>query len=305
MELPFPSGVKTEIPINENHEIPYRFLKKYQSILSITQNMIYNKDTETYEIDPNDINVNLILQNKEDILLFKQLLNDINYLTKPTEILQLQNLAYRLTTDNVVTFQFGFPTQVSKIFDKLEKIVDKHNLYIDKLSKYNLSKIINNHETHSAYEIISDPVNLLQAQSPIDSTTKPLKIIADKSSEGKEAKSRTPGNAFNKFQSIYENQVGSQGIGICAVGLKAFFGLTEYNNYVLNYGNSEQQQRLLLNSNHQGHIIGSKLYKLLANIRTKDPNSITNADVLSALSQTANNEDAALILSALLSLATD
>ena len=29
MELPFPSGVKTEIPINENHEIPYRFFKKY------------------------------------------------------------------------------------------------------------------------------------------------------------------------------------------------------------------------------------------------------------------------------------
>ena len=305
VELPFPSGIKTEILVNENYEIPYRFFKKYQSILSISQSMIYNKDTGTYEINPNDIEVNLILQNEQDILLFKQLLNDINYLTKPTETLQLQNLAYKLTNDNIITFQFGFPTQVSKIFDKLEKIVNKHNLYLDKLSKYNVSKITNNHEMYCAYNIISDVVNLVQAQTPIDSTTKPLKSIADKSLEGEEAKSRTPGNAFNKFQSIFENQVGSKGIGVCARGLKAFFGLTEYNNYVLNYGNSEQQQRLLLNSNHQGHIIGGKLYKLLANIRTKDPNSITNADVLSALSQTTNDEDAALVLSALLSLATD
>nr|DAU18082.1 MAG TPA: hypothetical protein [Bacteriophage sp.] len=66
--------------------------------------------------------------------------------------------------------------------------------------------------------------------------------------------------------------------------MKAFFGLTQYNNWVLNYGTAEQQSRLLLNNNHQGHLIGSKVYKTLANIRSKDPNTITNADVLEALS---------------------
>ena len=79
----------------------------------------------------------------------------------------------------------------------------------------------------------------------------------------------------------------------------------QYNNYILNYGTSDQQSRLLLGPEHRGYMIGGKLYKTLANIRSKDPNSITNADVLEALSNVSNDNDAALTLSALLSLATD
>ena len=95
--------------------------------------------------------------------------------------------------------------QVLAIFDELQNIANKHNLYFDKLSRYSLSKIVNNYTMYSMYRTIADPVNLIQAQTSVDGTTGPLKSVANQSLEGKEAKFRTPGNAFNKFQSIVEN----------------------------------------------------------------------------------------------------
>lgn len=95
------------------------------------------------------------------------------------------------------------------------------------------------------------------------------------------------------------------GIAICATGLKAFFGITQYSNFLLNYGTAEQQANLLIGGDHRGITIGGKTYKTLANIRSKDPNTITNSDVLEALASVDNDTDAALVLSALLSLATD
>lgn len=307
MQLPIPSGVETKMPESEDISNSLSFLEKYKSILSINESMQYNRQTREYDVNPNGISVNLRLRTPDQILLFKQFLNDIQYVTRPlkTSRTQLQKFAASLMDKGMVTFKFQNPMQVIAIFDELENIANKYNLYFDKLSKYSLSKIVNNYTMYSMYKTIADPVNLIEAQTSVDGTTGPLKSVANQSLEGKEAKFRTPGNAFNKFQSIVENQVGKQGIGICAVGLKGFFGLTQYNNYVLNYGTPEQQERLLLGSNHKGHILGGKTYKLLANIRSKDPNSITNDDVLNALASVTNDNDAALVLSALLSLATD
>lgn len=307
MQLPIPSGVETQIQESDDIANPLSFLDKYRGILSINESMSYNRQTKEYEVNTDKIAVSLRLDTVEQIMLFKQFLNDIQFLTKPssTSITQLQRLAVSLMDSGLVTFRFQNPMQVLAIFDELQNTVNKHNLYFDKLSKYSLSKVVNNYTMYSMYRTIADPVNLIQAQTSVDGTTGPLKSVANQSLEGKEAKFRTPGNAFNKFQSIVENQVGKQGIGICAVGLKGFFGLTQYNNYLLNYGTSEQQERLLLGSDHKGYILGGKTYKLLANIRSKDPNSITNDDVLEVLASVTNDNDAALVLSALLSLATD
>ena len=41
--------------------------------------------------------------------------------------------------------------QVLAIFDELQNIVNKHNLYFDKLSKYSLSMVINNYSMYSMY----------------------------------------------------------------------------------------------------------------------------------------------------------
>jgi len=87
---------------------------------------------------------------------------------------------------------------------------------------------------------------------------------------------------MNKYESIVENQVGKEAISICAVGLKSFFGLTQYNNYILNHGSSQDQGRLILGDG--GITIGGKKYTTVANIRAMDPNSITNQAVLETLS---------------------
>lgn len=139
----------------------------------------------------------------------------------------------------------------------------------------------------------------------MDGTTGPLKKESNKSSEAKEASTRTPGNAINKFEGIVENQVGKKGIAICATGLKSFFGLTQYCNFLLNYGTAQDQERILLGSDHRGVVIGGKTYKTLANIRSKDPNTILDSKIMEALASVTNDNDAALTLSALLSLATD
>lgn len=309
MQLPIPTGKNLEIQEANDYTNPFFFLQKYKDILSISQNMIYDKKTKQYEPDPDTVKVNLTLNTEEQIILLGKLLQEVKFLTRipSSNISQLQRLAANLTNSGLVTFKFQRPSQVLSIFSEIENIVNRHNQYFDKIPLHRLSNIISNHTMYSMYRTGIDPVNLVQAQTPIDSATGPLKKEAEKSLEGREAKVRTPGNAFNKFESIHENQVGSQGIGICAVGLKTYFGLTQYNNYILNYGTVEQQKRLLLGNNHLGYIIGKKRdpYKILANIRSKDPNSITNDDVLEALASTTNDYDAAIILSALLSLATD
>ena len=67
--------------------------------------------------------------------------------------------------------------------------------------------------------------------------------------------------------------------------------------------NEEQQRRLILGRN--GITIGDKIYKTLSNIRALNPITIKDDELLSALAQVGNDYDSALILSALLSLATD
>lgn len=238
----------------------------------------------------------------EKLRLLKDFLTDIESLKIPTPP-YYQMLANGLVKTGIMP---GITAQrIPSLFDMFKSIANEHNLYLDTLSKYNLSKVVNNYTMHSMYETINDPVNLIQAQTSVDGTTGPLKSEANKSSEAKEASTRTPGNIINKYEGIVENQVGKKGIAICATGLKSFFGLTQYYNYLLNYGTEEEQERILLGKDHKGIMIGGKVYKTLANIRSKDPNTIIKPELMEALASVTNDNDAALILSALLSLATD
>lgn len=262
------------------------------------------KATQEWDINPNEVSVDLILDTPEKILLFANLLKETTTILKPSKA---AFNSFRLDISKIFNTIDFTDQQEWNIFDKLQEIIDKHNLYYEEISDRKLSRIINNYTMKAMYDTIINPVNLIEAQTSVDGTTGPLKKIADDPTrpQSQEAKYRTAGNVFNKFESIIENQVGKECIGICATGLKAFFGLTQYSNWILNNGTSEQQQRLLIGKNGQGYKIGNKTYKTLANIRSKDPNTITNADVLEALSNVTNDEDAALVLSALLSLSTD
>ena len=299
--LPMPSGIQTELKNTNNIEQALQVFKKYKDILVISNKQTYNKDTKTFDINPNSFQVALDLATAENIKELGNLLQEQLYQIDPTFLPKFIEEFNKLEI-----IQLSNENQIYSILEGLKNIIDKHNLYFDKITEYKLNKIINNKTLLSIYTTISDPVNLLQAHMPVDTTTKPLKDIAETEGDPDEiydSHQRTPGNFVNKIESINDNQTGKDGIAICAVGLKGFFALTQYNNYLLNKGTAKEQEKLILGK--RGIQIGETVYETLANIRSLDPNTITNDMVLEALSHVNNDKDAALILSALLSLATD
>lgn len=298
--LPMPTGQEVQIQETDKVDDCVRLFTEYGDLFNIKIAQDYNKETKEYTPSQTEVTISLNINTPEQLNKFGRMLKQVEVINVPSNGYIPQ---FMKSVGNL--FIIKNREQFNSLFQKIKEIIDNHNLYLDRIDKDKLSTIVNNYTMMSMYNTIIDPVNLIEAQTSVDGTTGPLKDETKKSAEGKEAKNRTPGNFVNKYQSIVENQVGKEAIAICATGLKAFFGLTQYNNWVLNYGTAEQQSRLLLNNNHHGHLIGSKVYKTLANIRSKDPNTITNSDVLEALSQVTNDNDAALTLSALLSLATD
>lgn len=298
--LPMPTGQEVQIQETDKVDDCVRLFTEYGDLFNIKIAQDYNKETKEYTPSQTEVTISLNINTPEQLNKFGRMLKEVKVINVPSNGYIPQ---FMKSVGNL--FIIKNREQFNSLFQKIKEIIDNHNLYLDRIDKDKLSTIVNNYTMMSMYNTIIDPVNLIEAQTSVDGTTGPLKDETKKSAEGKEAKNRTPGNFVNKYQSIVENQVGKEAIAICATGLKAFFGLTQYNNWVLNYGTAEQQSRLLLNNNHHGHLIGSKVYKTLANIKSNDPNTITNSDVLEALSQVTNDNDAALTLSALLSLATD
>lgn len=294
-ELPLPSNNEIQIVETNDSQKSLQFFREYGDLFRITNVVIDELGT----ISQNEVYINWNLDTPEKLRKLGRMVQE-EQLYFPTNAQSFMSEFIRMQPFIPKTKE-----QLSSIFIKVKEFIDNHNLYLQKQPKDKVTRIINNYTQKQMYDTIIDPVNLIQAQTSVDGTVQPLKDVAKLSRKNEEAKGRTPGNAFNKYQGIIENQVGKDCIAICAVGLKGFFGLSQYSNYLLNYGTSKEQERVLLGSNHQGHLINGKLYRTLANIRSKDPNTITNDDVLEALSQVNNDIDSALVLSALLSLSTD
>lgn len=300
--LPIPTGQKVEIQETDNMEDALALFVKYKDLLNIRAARVWNKETKEYDISTTEVAVTLNLQTPELMKKFGKMLEEIKVVYKPSK----GYIPFFTGYINNENFTIQGQDQFNQLFTALKNIADRHNLYLDKITNMSkLSRILNNQSISSMFNIISDPANLTQAQIPLDVVTDPLKSEAGKALDGEEAKFRTPGNFVNMLQGIDDNQTGKKDVGKCATGLKIFFGLTEYYNYVLNRGTAEQQQRLLLGSDHTGHLIGGKIYKTLANVRAINPATIHDLELLDTLAQTSNDTDAALSLSAALSLAVD
>lgn len=185
-------------------------------------------------------------------------------------------------------------------FDQIAKKINNHNLYLDKANSDSGMDMIRNFISSYMYRVSIDPINLIQSQSPIDKATEPIRQIGDSSPAAQRVKKMTPGNTFNKHMSLFENMAGKEVVGISAAGMKIFFALTQYYNSTLNSGDPSKQMHLLFNRK-----IGSQEVKMLANSWVSNSDTVTNEDVFNALLQVNNTTDAALILSAILSLATD
>ena len=149
-------------------------------------------------------------------------------------------------------------------------------------------------------EIGKSPVNQFEAQASVDGTVGPIKKVGNSSIESQKALNELAGNFNVKFKDINRCMVGKDGIAICATGLKGFFGLSQYTNWILNHGNWEQQKHLVFDK-----VINGKTYQMLSNAMYNNHGNITNKDILKILQKVDNDNDVAITLSALLSLATD
>lgn len=194
----------------------------------------------------------------------------------------------------------------------LIKRVNKHNKYLEKSGDRAVEGAIKNYVVSSLHSIASDAANWLEAHTGVDVATGPLKFIASQSELSEVQKTFTPGNVVNKFQAIEEASVGKDDIAICATGLKGFFASTQFCNDHLN----KQLQDPSLDPEIIRDIskivtfnpitIGGKTFTSLANIRVDDLEKVNpNSEIYYILKNKGFDEDASVIMSALLSLSTD
>ena len=205
-------------------------------------------------------------------------------------------------------------TKFSKeLNEAMIKLIDKHNLFLNNTkSKAAKDNAVKNYNMSKMYEIAASPINLIEASQSVDNTTGEPKAIANTSEVALEQHTHTYGNFANKALAIIENQVGKKCVGISANGLKGFFALTQYYNIILNdpsLSDEEKWKRLGFSKNiatfdRQNPQITQQWHKqLLANVVKYSPTG--NQQLAKALEQIDQDTDAAIILSAILSLATD
>lgn len=193
------------------------------------------------------------------------------------------------------------------VLDKVKNFIDRHNMYFDQKSAKQIEGASANYAMYNSYKIAADPANQIQAMTSVDSTTRPMKIEGNKSKKATALANRGPGNWINKIEAINENSVGKDCIAICATGIKVFTAATFTNDYILNEV-PELQEYLLFEVKSERNAEGEKINvtrQLLANIKAKNPNTVTNEEVYELLLSVNDDVDAALVLSALLSLSTD
>lgn len=308
-KIPYPTGEELKI----EHEPVKDFIEpspndtqaffEYQNKLEK-----YNKDTKKVldkfnEIKPyidelvvDNGKLSLSVDNKE---LFPEVqLDNLRKLVKVLKIIESDNSTIYIPKEVYADSEF------KRKVDYFKKRIDEHNLYIN-THKYLEEDTAKNMIASTVSQIGLDPSNLIQAQSSVDDMTVPLKTIANESPYGSKDKRNAPGNSVIYSQVLVNNMTGKDVIAISASqGLKCFYALTQYYNTVLNNGNSKQLNRLLFYKK-----IGNTQARLLANAWIKDPSKLKNAnndEVLQVLLSVMDNQnDAALVLSAILSLATD
>lgn len=206
----------------------------------------------------------------------------------------LRNLPKNGSGSNVLYI----PSNSELPFEKFAGIINRHNLYLGSLKGEAGMDMIRNFISTYMYSISIDPINLVQSQSPVD-LGEP-QAAAENSSAGALVKTFTPGNTVSKHISLIENMVGKDVIGISAAGMKDFFALTQYYNDTIRGGNPKKQSYLLFDKTIAGQNV-----RLLANSFVENPSEITYQELAAALESVDNSKDAALILSAILSCATD
>lgn len=281
LQIPFPTGRNLTIIAYDKQE-PY--VNVADRLPSILDNEDYKALTSEIALDPN-----VELQHYISLLKYIETQNGV------------------ITVDQASDLE-------NEALQKLIQRIDEHNTYLNGVSDDISSGAIKNYVVSSLYSISSDAANLLEAHTGVDVATGPIKNIANESELSEVQKTFTPGNVFNKFQAIEEASVGKDDIAICATGLKAFFAATQFCN---SYLNSNFQKETLSEEeirektsiiNFTPVQIGGRTFNSLANIRVDDLSKLdkfADTEIYRTLKDKGFDDDASVIMSALLSLSTD
>ena len=291
--LPFPTGEPLKIIAYDQKENITNISDKKPLL---TDNIYYKALFEEENRKQNSKNKKLTNEEKE-------------YYDKQSLENYIKLLEYINDSDNIIYFDSQDDVN-SKFNQKLINRINKHNLYLVNSGDKITTGAIKNYIVNSLHSISSDAANMLEAHTGVDIATKPLKLIANNSPLSKIQKTFTPGNVFNKFQAIEEASVGKDDIAICATGLKAFFAATHFCNDYLNKNSnniSEEKLKEIFNIiKFNDVVIGGKKFNTLANIRFDDLEKIPfNEEIYEIFKNKGFEEDASVIMSALLSLSTD
>lgn len=297
LQLPFPTGNKvketaydsTEVHVNEANRLPLLTDNKHYQALIAYEIYKASPEAQNIPVEAQIQNEKKALQHYIELLKFVEDCNgEIAVATKA----ELESAAVR---------------------DIINRI-NKHNTYLNSVSDDVSSGAIKNYVVSALYSISSDAANLLEAHTGVDVATGPLKKIASASELSEVQKTFTPGNVFNKFQAIEEASVGKDDIAICATGLKAFFASTQFCNSYLNrtlqdpyLSPDEVRQRTSLIT-FEPVKIGGRTFDSLANIRVDELSEHlqqTNPQIYNMLKDKGFDDDASIVMSALLSLSTD
>lgn len=292
MNLPFPTGQELE-PEFANETTIANFIKKYQQLFSFRVDKKEDKKELSIRLNLNAYDG---LTTRQKLVMLKAFLEEIS------------TVKFALEDNDALagwikeTLNEEVPNGTMTIQNYLIQIANRHNTYLSRLSTKQIDNAVSNQAVHSISKVAKNPGDLFEAQVGLDNCTAPLDAEADSNLEEKLYFANSgPGNFLGKIEAFLNNQIGKECVGIAANGLKIFAAITTYMNNVLNEGTLEEQKRLI-----SAFKFRDTEYKLIADVKSLDVNSIQDPEILAYLAKVAaEDSDAALSLSALLSLAVD
>lgn len=295
LRLPFPNGLKcvseqtfkkNEIFIEPSTQSDaVEWLNKYIAKGVIKANLKRNKSNQDLFIVDKNAKIEDIINLLNDV---PKIFTNTNESKKAIQSI-LNNLGINYYSNNII----------QQVNDAILNLYNKHNLYLRNKDQDSIRLIANNKVISAMIEVSSDPMNMYESRTPIDSCKDPFIEEADKTPKD-DSEFRQPGSFTTKANGITENQVGKKCISICAVGLKAQSAIQYYYQKVLNDGNHKDKQDSIL---FEIKITG-KSYTHAADVRSKSPNTLSNK-FLALLAQAEQTNDPQLASSALLSLSVD
>lgn len=308
MNLPFPTGEELKIINYESSEEHVKIKDRHPLLTDNEHYKALLAEQQRKEELPEDY-ASLLETNPE--------LREAEYEASKNALIHYIALLEDIQAEDGIIYFDSIDSERNDFTQALIKRINRHNAYIQNSSDKIAEGAIKNYVVGALHSIASDAANWLEAHTGVDVATSPLKAIAGKSELSEVQKTFTPGNALNKFQAIEEASVGKDDIAICATGLKGFFAATQFCNDFLNQKfkdpnlDSATIAELANIVTFNPITIGGKLFTSLANIRIDDlemfdeQSDMRRSTLYNILKNKGFEDDASVIMSALLSLSTD